>query len=258
MKHAIPFLLFFIFQASYAQDKLVLYDNTFIEANILQVTDTGVTYTPYNKAPAEKMYIDRIKLVVILYADGRIEVMNSAEAMKQNKEKLAALARKENVKQHHSISFDVLGLLPGTNSSLFDGAYSTFGVSYEYRPRKQIMAHQINAYIYLTPDVYGSTYVSYAPKFFFNKHKIIRGYAGVEGGIGYLMTISKDYYTNFTERTDRMMVHGAGLVGMNVYLKKKFFFMLDMAAGYKYNYKPESQFSVPIFYRARIGLGFSF
>ena len=124
------------------------------------------------------------------------------------------------------------------------------------------MAHQVNLYVQYIGEAAGTFYASYQPKFFFQKHKIVRGFGGLDAGVGFFNSIRQNNYYDQYERARKpvrdMMLHIAPTFGMNIYPNERMFMLADFSIGARMMVLNQDNNNFPMFWRIRFGMGVNF
>ena len=262
-----------------AQDKLVSFGNETKNVKVIEITPTEVKYKAFENLTGPLYSIPKTDVVCIVYENGVVEVLQQKpktleELLAQKKAERKAW-RKENIPYRNSFGQDFFALIPGFSDYNTMLGISSFGFNYERRSKKQFMAHKIGVYALYTQDNKGSFYFNYSPKIFFNKHRIIRGFAGPEVALGYYTHIPNYYYyvdmygySNYYQgpRKHQLYSHLGTTIGMNIYPKERMHIIFDLTMGgkimqktynseqYYYNQGRDS----PFFWRLGMTMGFNF
>lgn len=258
----------------YGQDKIVYYDNTITLGKVTLITDAIVQFVPQDSSQAES--ISRKRVALIQFVDGRIEVMNRTDTLKidyfQNEyEKYRLKMRKVNRPERNALGVDVFSLFPMLNSfSLNNGiANSSVRIMYERKNKTLKLAHILSSQVIWigAENSTGSFNVAYATKFFFNRHRYVRGFVSAEAGLGYGLSylFSSSYfpYEQVQVQVQVLHPHTGANFGFNYTGKEHFFLSVECGLGLTYpfiirkNLFPSSKyiFTFPLHYRIGVVLG---
>lgn len=281
-KITILLLAFGFINGLFAQDKLIGFGNETKNVKVIQITDKEISYKAFENLNGPLYTVPKDQVVCIVYENGVVEVFQQKpksyeeiiNEYKQNKR----IARKQNIDFRNSIGQDVFALIPGLSDYNVRMGVSSFGFNFERRSPKQYIAHKIGLNFLYTNESRGSFYFNYSPKIFFNKHKIIRGFAGPEVALGYYTFRNQYYYYDefnnigyeyYGKRQHLLYSHLGTTVGMNIYPTERMHIIFDLALGakimnaaafntpYSPNYYSYYQYD-PFFWRLGMTIGFNF
>lgn len=262
-KSTILLMLILVSASLFAQDKIIGYDNSIINAKITEISDSLIIYKAWDNLDGPIYTTSKMNVAVILFQNGKVEVIKvKPKTFAEIRDELKA-ERRQNINYRNSFGFDAFSLVPGMSAfTILDGSLSSFGFSFERRNKKQFMGHKLSFYLQYVGDTKGSFYVAYQPKFFFNKHKIIRGFSGLEAGVGlYHSSYYYDYnnYNQVYKNFNDLRVHIAPVVGLNIYPTEKMYMVFDYAmGGQMMTIHQEIDTNFPFFWRIGFTLGVNF
>lgn len=234
-KSTILSMLMLVGASLFAQDKIIGYDNSIINAKITEISDSLIIYKAWDNLDGPIYTTSKMNVAVILFQNGKVEVIKvKPKTLAEMKEELKAEHR-QNINYRNSFGFDAFSLVPGMSAfTILDGSLTSVGFSFERRNKKQFMAHKLSFYLQYVGDTKGSFYVAYHPKFFFNKHKVIRGFSGLEAGAGLYHNSNYHDYNNYNHlyrNFNDLRVHIAPVVGLNIYPTEKMYVVFDYTMG---------------------------
>lgn len=230
-------ILFLLTQLLFAQDKIYRSDKTVIAAKVVSVGPTQVRYTRADNpdGPGYGVYLKEIDSIV--YANGVVD--NILELFPR-------VNYKENIKLLNTWSFNPLGF-----------AHLSACQSYERRLKNGIIGFRVPFYIgfefnliagvglFVPGEGYGfhpnfssdgafNMSVGFNPKFYVNKHRIVRFFAGPEVDLGFSIYTYQPHnnYSYSNRERHRVGTFAAlGAAGLSINPKERFNITIHGGAG---------------------------
>jgi len=217
-----------------AQDRIYTKQGDTLTGKVAEVWDTHLKYTRAGK-PDGPLYVIRLsKIDSVVYADGHTDDIVLLLSKRRQPNHLTT---------NNTLALDLLA--PVSNSMalwyerrVWQGRigiriplYLCYGQNYS--PGYHGMRIGKN-YIQSNPGFAFSTGIN--PKFYINKHKVFRFFAGPEAGAGYTRDARGDFAAARNRRyfTNTFNVQAAGIVGININPFARFNITLEGGAGYTY------------------------
>lgn len=240
----------------YAQDKIVFKDGKVTEGKIIEVTTTEVKYKNPSLPEGPLYTVSKRELNSLIFENGTIELIQNS----QNKKGV-----KEIIPQKNRIVVNYFIPYVGATDDM--RTFTTLGICYERRLNSFFsvkIPFEIN-----TASYNQSFMIGFMPKFYFNRNKIIQGFAGPEILIG----VGKDRYYNDlfyyspaianTSNRPAFINTAAANVGMSINPVERFNITMDMGLGVNvFNYFQSTGFqekSNPKFlFKLGLGMGYNF
>jgi hypothetical protein len=234
-----------------AQDKIFTTRGDTLTGKVTEVGDTYIKYTKPN-VPDGPLYVVRmVKIDSVVYANGRTEDIV----------RLLNQRRKPNhLTTNNTLALDLLAPVSNSMALWYErrvwqgriGIRVPLYLSYgqNYSPGYHGMRIG-KAYIQSTQGFACATGIN--PKFYFNKHKVFRVFAGPEANVGYTRDARGSFVTERNRRyfTNTCNVQAAGMAGININPFARFNVTLEGGAGYTYAFAPGFTQHNPVW---RIGL----
>ncbi|HLP51796.1 MAG TPA: hypothetical protein VK154_13000, partial [Chitinophagales bacterium] len=224
--------------AMYAQDRIYTTKGDTFTGKIMEVWDTYIKYQKTG-APSGPYYVIRLsKIDSIIYADGHSEdiVLQLSRRRKPN-----------HLTSNNTIAFDFLGPVSQSMTMWYERrvwngrigiripVYLCYGQNYSPGFHgMRIGRKYIDAY-----DGFACA-TGINPKFYFNKHKIFRVFAGPEADIGYTRyaDVVLRPYRNRRDFSHIFNLQLAGMAGININPFARFNLTIEGGAGYTAAFYP--------------------
>lgn len=244
----------------YAQDKIVFKDGKIIEGKIIEVTPADIKYKNPSLPDGPLYIVSKRELNSLIFENGTIELIQNS----QNKKGV-----KEIIPQKNRIVINYF--IPYVGSTDEMRTFTTLGIWYERRLNSFFsvkIPFEIN-----TASYNQSFMIGFMPKFYFNRNKIIQGFAGPEILIGVGKDRYYNYYYNYydynysatsnTSNRPAFMNTAAANVGMSINPVERFNITMDMGLGVNvFNYFSSTEFqdqNYPKFlFKLGLGMGYNF
>lgn len=256
-KHARFFLTLFITGIStavFAQDKIFKTDGDTLFGKVVEVWENHIKFQSRDNPSGPYYVIRSSKVDSIAYANGHVD----------ETARLFYLRRQSNhLKTNNTFSFDLLGPVHTSVTHWYERRvwnnrigiriplYICYGQNYSPGFRGMRVGRR---YVEVTEGFAFATGIN--PKFYFNKHKVIRAFAGPEADIGY----TRDYKFSIGYNNRRYSgdpgtgnVQLAGMAGININPIARFNITVEGGAGYTFAFAKDFRQQNPIW---RIGVSF--
>lgn len=222
----------------YAQDKIFTIQGDTLTGKVTEIGDKHIKYLKPGR-PTGPYYVVRMATIdSVVYADGHTDDIVLLLSKRRQPNHLTT---------NNTLALDLLAPVSNSMALWYErrvwqgriGIRIPLYLSYgqNYSPGYHGMRIGKN-YIQSNPGFAFSTGIN--PKFYINKHRVFRFFAGPEANIGYTRDARGDFAVVRNRRyfTNTFNVQAAGIVGININPFARFNITLEGGAGYTYAFAP--------------------
>ncbi|MCG9909758.1 MAG: hypothetical protein MH137_00525 [Flavobacteriales bacterium] len=244
----------------FSQDKIVFRDGSQTDGKVIEITSSEIKYLKSKLSNGPLYSIDIREINSIIYEDGTIELIS------KNNSKRGKTSR-EIIPQKNRIA--VSYFLPYVGSTDDIRTFTTVGIWYE---RRLTPFFALKIPFEMNVASYNQSFmIGFMPKYYFNRSKIIQGFAGPE----ILLGVGKDKYYDFTnsyynyptniytQNRPSFINTAAANVGMSINPIECFNMTMDMGIGVNiFNYFKttgyQDQSMAKFMFKLGISMGYNF